>query len=85
MGFLEMLGLGLAIIVSIVTITIPLVKVVSTVTKLIVTIETLTDSFNKHQEGNVAEMDKLWEHEDKQDIILTEHEQRIGRIELGRN
>ena len=73
------------VIVAIVSFTImigtPIVKLTSSITKLIGSVEGLRNDLNKQEMDNKESHKELWEHNDKQDTILNQHENRIIVLE----
>ena len=69
-------GAGLVI-----TIVAALLKLNSTITKLISSVDNLDSSFAKFSTSNTESHRRLWEHNDEQDKKLSDHEYRIHRLE----
>lgn len=69
-------GAGLVI-----TIVAALLKLNSTITKLISSVDNLDSSFAKFSTSNTESHRRLWEHNDEQDKKLSDYEYRIHRLE----
>ena len=85
MGVLEVLGLALGVLCSIITIFLsivrPLLKLNTTLTELIGSIKDLKEDFTSYTTKNAKSHEKLWEHEKEQDDTLQNHEIRITLLQ----
>lgn len=81
----EILGLVFTalgtIIATGIAIATPLVKTVKVMTVLNESIKVLTEKFNKFEVNNHDDHKRIWEHNDKQDETLQEHETCIRLLE----
>ena len=71
---IALFGFGAAVIT-------PILKLNSTIIRLSVTLDTLSSELEKQAEKNSKSQARLWEHEEKQDQQLEEHEHRIYALE----
>lgn len=78
--------LGFVAIVSfIISVTTPLVKLNTSITKLNDSVETLKTAIDKIDSDNEKNHKRIWDHNDEQDVIINQHEQRITKIETKMN
>lgn len=68
-------------IVSIIAITSPVIKLTKTMAELSVSVEALKETLNDITEKNHEAHARLWEHNNKQDDVINEHDKRISTIE----
>ena len=59
----------------------PLSKNTKAMTELTVTMKVLSEKISKIEDENIKAHRRLWEHEDKQDDTLNDHETRLKIIE----
>lgn len=59
----------------------PLIKNVKVMTELNASIKNLTAQFNKFEVNNHDDHKRIWQHNDKQDESIQEHETRIRILE----
>lgn len=71
---IALVGLGLAIIK-------PIVSLTQSITKLTVVVEHLQDDVGGLTTKNSQSHARLWDHNDEQDGRLEDHERRIGDLE----
>lgn len=85
MGANEFIGMMVVSIGSVlgvgITVVKPILKVVTTMTELNESIKTLTEKFGKFEVNNRDDHKRIWNHSDKQDELLQEHEMRIRLLE----
>lgn len=65
------------------TVTVPILKLSNTITKLNSTCENLEKEFKDFEENNKDSHRRLWNHNTKQDEQIQEHENRINLLEKG--
>lgn len=63
----------------------PLIKNVKVMTELNISIKNLTDKFNKFEVNNHDDHKRIWNHNEKQDETIQEHETRISILEERRS
>ena len=59
----------------------PIVKLTRAITRLTVAMETMEKNVTELTMNNSASHQRLWDHETRQDAILTDHESRIRVME----
>lgn len=59
----------------------PIIKLISSITKLTTTVENLRENVDSVTRRNTDAHRRLWEHNEKQDAELREHGNRIERLE----
>ncbi len=59
----------------------PVLKLNSTITRLQTVLDDLRSDFDEQKSHNSEGHKRLWEHNDKQDEQLDDHEKRITRLE----
>lgn len=73
------------VIIALVGLFLALVKPISnltkTITELIVVVRDLRKEMDEHKTNSKTSHEKLWEHNTKQDEIISEHGRKISRIE----
>ena len=69
---------GVAIVVR------PMLKLTESITKLTTTVENIDQRFAESEEHGKESRRRLWEHNEKQDDILADHEGRLRNIEGGK-
>lgn len=81
----EVLGLVFGCLATIIgtgiSIATPLVKNVKAMAELNASIKNLTDQFKKFEVNNHDDHKRIWNHNDKQDEAIQEHETRIRLLE----
>ncbi len=70
-----------AIVGAAVTVTTPVLKLTNTITKLNETCENLENRFKEFEDNNKTSHRRIWEHNDEQDKIISNHEIRITVLE----
>lgn len=70
-----------ALIGFIITVTTPLMKLNSSITKLNDCVGTLKEAIDKLDSDNEKSHRRIWEHNEEQDDTINVHEQRITKIE----
>ena len=74
--------LGIVALVGfIISVTTPLIKLNSSITKLNAGVDTLQAALDRIEEENEKSHKRIWEHNEEQDVKLTNHENRIVKIE----
>lgn len=71
---IALVGLGAAVVK-------PIVSLTQSITRLTVVVEGLRQDMDEERAHNRDGHRKLWEHNDRQDGQLSEHERRIGQLE----
>ena len=77
----EIFTVIIAIVGAAITVTTPVLKLTSTITKLNETCESLQAKFSKFEDNNKESHRRIWEHNTKQDEKLNDHEIRIHTLE----
>lgn len=78
--------LGIVAIVSfVISVTTPLMKLNTSITKLNNSVDTLKTAIDKIESENEKGHKRIWDHNDEQDVIIGQHEQRITKIETKMN
>ncbi len=70
-----------AIVGAAVTVTTPVLKLTNTITKLNETCENLENRFKEFEDNNKNSHHRIWEHNEEQDKIISNHEIRITVLE----
>ncbi len=70
-----------AIVGAAVTVTTPVLKLTNTITKLNETCENLENRFKEFEDNNKDSHRRIWEHNEEQDKIISNHEIRITVLE----
>ena len=71
----------IAVVGLIATVPTPLLRLSATITKLNQTCEKLEEQFKEFEINNKDSHRRIWEHSDKQDARLNDHESRIYVLE----
>jgi septal ring factor EnvC (AmiA/AmiB activator) len=74
------LGIG-ALISFVIAITGPMLKLNTSITKLNSSVDVLKEAIDKIDEDNEKSHKRIWEHNDKQDKLISENTQRIVGLE----
>jgi len=75
--------LGFVALVSfIIAIVTPITRLTKTMTELTVSVKGLKDSLAEIVTKNQNSHNRLWEHNTKQDNTISDHEKRIGKLEV---
>lgn len=59
----------------------PIIKLISSITKLTVTVDNLRENVESFTRRNTDAHRRLWDHNEKQDAELNDHKGRIERLE----
>ena len=59
----------------------PIISLTRSITTLTVVVEGLKEDMTDYRDKNGESHDRIWHHEEKQDLRLDDHEKRIIRIE----
>lgn len=70
-----------AIITFIITITGPMLKLNTSITKLNDSVDVIKSALDRIEKDNEDSHKKIWEHSDEQDEIIAEHSRKINNIE----
>lgn len=74
--------LGIVAVVSfIISVTTPLMKLNTSITRLNASVDTLKIAIDKIDSDNEKNHKRIWDHNDEQDVTISQHEQRITKIE----
>lgn len=77
----EVVGVIVVLVGLFLTVSTPVMKLISSITKLTSTVESLQGSVDSLTKKNTASHRRLWEHNDHQDAKIQDHEHRIERLE----
>lgn len=77
----EVFGVIVALIGFVIAIGTPILKLNTSITKLIARIGALDENIDELTERNRKSHERIWEHNDKQDEKLNNHETRIAILE----
>lgn len=77
----ETLIMLLGLVTTLIAIVSPILKLTKTMAELTLTVQALKDSLNDIIVKNHDAHRQMWEHNNKQDEIINDHDRRISRIE----
>lgn len=73
--------LGIAALLSfVIAVTGPMMKLNTSITKLNDSVDVLKNAINRIEDDNEKSHKRIWEHNNKQDEILNDHEKKISNI-----
>lgn len=67
----------------IITVTTPLLKLNTSITQLKALLDSVAKNVQENDKSNSASHKRLWEHNEAQDAMLRDHDQRIHDLEKG--
>ena len=70
-----------ALLTFIITITGPMLKLNTSITKLNSSVDVIKDALDRIEKDNESSHKKIWEHNNEQDEIIAEHSKKISNIE----
>lgn len=77
----EVVGVLVVLVGLFITVSTPVMKLISSITKLTATVETLQDNVDAVTRRNTESHRRLWEKNEQQDREIQDHGNRIERLE----
>lgn len=77
----EVVGVIVVLVGLFFTVSSPIMKLISSITKLTATVETLQENVDSVTKRNTESHRRLWEHNKEQDAEIQEHGRRIEKLE----